>query len=292
MKDWSADILIERLQSLHREEPGDLAAMRSLLDSTASYLSPPADVAVLPTEVAQVAAEWLRPVDAQMDSAIVYLHGGGYVAGSCASHRHLAGALAKEAGVAVLLLDYRRAPEHPHPAAVEDAVAVLGALSSMKLALAGDSAGGGLAIMALQVLRDQGAGLPRCAVLMSPWLDLRLTGPNRAALAAVDPTLSVEALAMCAQLAQSGGASIEPLNGSLAGLPPVLIQAGSREILLDDAQALHRCIEAAGGRSELLVAPGMFHVYQAFVPRLPEARAGVARAAAFLRHHLQADALC
>lgn len=292
MKDWSAQILIERLQSLHRDGEGDLSAMRAMLDSTSGHLFPPSEVAVLPTRIAQVHAEWLKPPGARADWAIIYLHGGGYVAGSCASHRHIAGAVAAATGVDVLLPDYQLAPEHPHPAALDDVLAVVSALGARSLALVGDSAGGGLAIMALQALRDRGLALPCAAVVMSPWLDLTLSGQNQAALAAVDPTLSLASLRLCADLAQSGGVPIVPLGNSFAGLPPLLIQAGSREILLDDAQALHNAVRAAGGRSELAIAPGMFHVYQAFVPRLPEARAAIAQAAAFLCNALQEPARC
>jgi acetyl esterase/lipase len=242
-----------------------------------------------------VAAEWFTLEGAARDAAILYLHGGGYVVGSIRSHAGLTAQLARAANVRLLSLDYRLAPEHPHPAAVEDAVAAYRWLQGQGIApkrivIAGDSAGGGLTVATLLALRDAGDPLPAAAVCLSPWLDMELTGESIDARAADDPIVQRDALARYAAW-YLGGADprtplASPLHARLDGLPPLLIQVGTAETLLDDAIRFARRAQAAGIAVTLEPWEEMIHVWQFFAFTLPEGRQAIARIAEFIRQHI------
>ncbi|WP_432971964.1 alpha/beta hydrolase [Dactylosporangium sp. CA-233914] len=235
----------------------------------------PADAETVPAGAAS--GTWIRPPAAGRP-VLLYLHGGFYCIGSARTHRHLAGRLADLAGAACLVLDYRRAPEHPFPAAVTDALAavetVRAAAPDAPIVIAGDSAGAGLAVSVATRLRDDGARPPDLLVLFSPWADLTCSFGSHRELAAADPVLDTEdLLAMAARYA--GGADrrrpeLSPVLGDLAGLPPVLVQVGGQEVLLDDALTLVEGVRGAGGRAVLHHWPHMFHVWQWYHPILPE----------------------
>lgn len=203
------------------------------------------------------------------DRTILYLHGGGYVAGSCRTHRRVTAALARYGIARVVALDYRLAPEHPFPAALDDAVAAVLALLNTgvhprALALAGDSAGGGLVLATLLALRDRGVAPPGCAWLISPWTDL--TRP-----AGHDPSCPADPILTAASLARSAAAyadghdasdpSISPAYGDFRSLPPMLVQVGARELLIDDALAILRAAAVANVSATLQVLPDMTHSY-------------------------------
>jgi acetyl esterase/lipase len=223
---------------------------------------------------------------------ILYLHGGGYSVGSARSHRSLGKRLAAAARARVLLPDYRLAPEHVFPAAVEDAVAAYRWLLATgvrgeQIAVAGDSAGAGLTLALLVSLRDAGVPLPACAALLSPFADLECRGESYTTLASLDPIVSREmGLGM-------GGAYIgdrdpgdplaSPVHAALGGLPPLLIQVGSREVVLDDARALERNARDAGVPAKLDVWPGMIHVWHLFASELEEGQRAIEDVAAFVR---------
>jgi epsilon-lactone hydrolase len=290
ISDWSAAVLMNRLRAQKKPGPVDVDALRIALDSAPQLLTPPPDVKVKTVMIAGRPAEWLIPPNTPSNAAILYLHGGGFVAGGCTSHRYLASAIAQVSAMRTLVLEYRLAPEHPLPAGLIDSLAAWLALyhegiDLERSAIIGDSAGGGLTIAALQALRDDGRQMPPCAVLMSPWLDLAVTSDNARRLDAIDPSISVAALRELGALACKGGSGIAPLNCDLSGLPPILIQATTDEILCDDAHRLHAGVLAVGGRSELDLEAGLCHVYQSFTPRLAEARAAIARIAKFLQTH-------
>jgi acetyl esterase/lipase len=202
-----------------------------------------------------VKGEWARTNSSRSDAALLYLHGGGYLIGSPKSHRHMVGALSVESDLPVFSADYRLAPEHPFPAAVDDAAAAYKGLldagiPSARLAIAGDSAGGGLTIATLVALRERGLPLPACAAAISPWCDLSQGGEAYRARAKRDPIVSKDGLDNMAAAYLNGADPRTPLASpafaDLKGLPPLLIQVGTEEALYDDALTLKTRAEAAG----------------------------------------------
>ncbi|RJP34996.1 MAG: alpha/beta hydrolase [Actinobacteria bacterium] len=249
-------------------------------------------------DISGMPAEWAIPQDARDGQAILYLHGGAYVVGSIASHRMLVSQLAKEAGCRALAVEYRLAPENPFPAAVEDAVKVYEWLIARgykagNTVLAGDSAGGGLAVAAMLSLRDAGSPMPAAAMLLSPWTDMEVSG-DCVKNVRDDPMLSARALRREAAMYLGGEDPRHPLASpiyaELYGLPTMLIQAGTREILLDDARRLAERAREAGTEVELDVWEGMFHVWQFFAPLVPESNAAVAKLGRYAREKMAAGA--
>ena len=264
---------------------------RRMMEEWQAALPLPGEVKLEPASAAGVRAEWVLRPDSDADRAILYLHGGGYALGSIATHRFVMQAIGQAAGARVLGIDYRLAPENPFPAAVEDAVAAWGwivarGLDAGRCAIAGDSAGGGLALATLVALRDRGVPLPGAAALLSPWTDLAGTGASVQGKAAQDPMVTQVMLERMAAAYVAGGdlrdPLASPLYADLSGLPPILIQVGSAEILLDDSTRLAERARAAGVEAELEVWEDMVHVFQAF-PMLEEAGQAVGRIGEFVR---------
>jgi epsilon-lactone hydrolase len=240
-----------------------------------------------------LSGEWQIPPQAERGT-ILYLHGGGYIAGSAASFRPLSVGLARRSRRRVFSLDYRRAPEHRFPAALEDAVHAYRWLLGMgieprRLALAGDSAGGGLVIAALMRLRDTGVPLPAAGVCICPWTDLAATGEtlrtNNGRCASFLPATIPKYARVYLGDASDRDPYASPVFGDLSGLPPLLLQAASNELLLDDARRIHLQVEKAGGISELEVFDDLFHDWPILDGFLPEARLALEQAAAFLDEH-------
>jgi len=223
---------------------------------------------------------------------IVYLHGGGYILGSAATHKGIAGHLAKLTGCEVIVPDYRLAPEHPYPAAPEDAEAVFRALvkegkPAEKIAIAGDSAGGGLSLVLAMRLRDHGHPLPSSITCFSPWTDLtsqQLYSPE------CEPVLHASWVFKAAKMYAGEGAltnpMISPVFGDLKGLPPTLIQVGSQEILLNDATRLADAAKAAQVDATLEIYNGLWHVFQTHSAQLTRASDALVVAAKHIRRHL------
>lgn len=214
---------------------------------------------------------------------MLYLHGGGYVIGGLESHTAMATHIARASACDVLLIDYRLAPEHRFPAAVDDAVAAYRWLLEQgtdpgTLVIGGDSAGGGLTVATLLRLREEGAPLPAAAVVISPWADLELAETSREG-ADADPMVDVVSLRWMRDLymgdADPRDPCATPLNGELHGLPPILVQVGEHEILLSDSRRLAASIRRAGGEVELQEWPGMVHVWHFFAGAVPEADSAV-----------------
>ncbi len=235
----------------------------------------------------------LRFAPAQPDPrrVLLYLHGGAYVFGSPRTHRALCSHLARACRATVYALDYRKAPEHPAPAAGEDALRALRAVAERHpdsaLVLAGDSAGAGLVLATLFALRDAGQPLPACAYLICPWGDLRLENDSLRRNRANEPLLTRDNLALCAEYYAAGtdlGApSLSPALGDYRGLPPLYIQAAGNDILLDDARQIAQAAREAGTPVKVEVFADMFHDFQTLPDWLPEARRALMLAGAWIK---------
>jgi acetyl esterase/lipase len=271
--------------------PPTLEESRAGFEAMISGFTVPADVRVVPVQAGSVPAAWVSTPGARDDGALLYLHGGGYILGSIRTHTELCGRLARATGLRVLPIDYRLAPEHRHPAAVEDAVAawrwlLAQGVDASRCAIAGDSAGGGLALATLVALRAEGLPLPACAVCLSPFTNLSAERPDEAN---GDPLLTPEAIQMMAAAYLQGAdpkqPTASPVFADLAGLPPLLIQVGTRERLLPDSLRVAERARAAGVDVTLERGEGLIHVWHLFGPEMPEAREAVARIGAFVRKH-------
>ena len=259
----------------------------------------PEDVRREPVTANGVPAEWIVAPGAMEERVILYFHGGGYCFGSINSHGRLVARLSRAAQARGFAVDYRLAPEHPFPAAVEDATTayrwlLATGVSPDRIVIAGDSAGGGLTVATLVALRYMGAPLPAAGVCLSPWVDLECIGPSMTIKAAEDPVLRPEDLATLAS-AYLGGADpgtplAAPLYADLRGLPPLLIHVGTAEVLLDDATRLTERARAAGVKVTLEVWSEMIHVWHVFAAMLPEGAQAIERIGAFIRSQTGAPA--
>ena len=226
-----------------------------------------------------IQAEWLIPSGANSEKVILYLHGGGYVTGSIEDHRMMCGLLANATGTKVLIPEYRLAPEHPFPAALDDALKVYQWLldqgySSANMIIAGDSAGGGLSIATVLALKEKSGSLPAAVVCLSPWADLALTGQSHTTKAKAEAILNKDVLhewALCyTDESNLTNPLVSPIHGDFHGFPPLLIQVGSEEILLDDSTLLAEKAKSAGVDVTLKIWDGMWHVWQALGDLIPE----------------------
>jgi len=275
-------------------EPLDIPRLRSEMEAMTAMSVMPEGSLVEPVAAAHVPAEWLQGPDADESRVLLYLHGGGYLLGSIATHRSLAARIAAAAGIRALIIDYRLAPEHPFPAALEDAVAAYDYLLDQgyapeRVAIGGDSAGGGLAIATLISLRDSGRPLPGATIALSPWTDLEATGESMQTRA--DPMLgSTDDLRATASLYLDGAdprtPTASPLYADLAGLPAIAIQVGTAEKLLDDSTRLAERIRSVGGQVELEVFEDLIHVFQSLAPHVPESLEAIDKLGSFLKRHL------
>ena len=277
-----------------RPRPEGWAERRRRIEEVAGIDPLPAGVTVTPTEIAGRPAAWSEAPGADPTRVLLFLHGGGYCSGSLRSHRTMAAWIARSAGMRVLALDYRLAPEYPFPAGLEDAQAAFRALAAQglapeRIAVGGDSAGGGMSLALALGLKASGEALPGCLWLASPWVDLALTGASLEGKDAVDPLLHRGYLDELAAAYVGAGDRRAPLvsplyarAADLAGLPPVLIQVGSSETLLDDAVRMAGALGGAGVPVTLEVWPEMIHAFVLWSARRASGRAAAARAGAFL----------
>ena len=241
-----------------------------------------------------VKVEWIVPDGAASAPVLFHLHGGGYVMGAPAGSRAFTTEFALRTKARVVSIDYRLAPEHPYPAAVDDAVAAYGALlatgiSPKRIAIGGESAGGGLTVAALLAARDKGLAMPACAYAISPWTDLNCEARTFDTKAAVDPLLTRKSLKDMGDAYIAAGDPRAPYAspnfGDLKGLPPLLIHVGSEEVLLDDSVVLHRRAKAAGVDSTIRIAEPMIHVWHMFHAILPEGGAAIGEIVDFVTAH-------
>jgi acetyl esterase/lipase len=290
-----ADIAAIRALLSGRPRPNGVAERRQRLDEFGGSLGVPQDARLEPVEIGGVPAEWSTTPEADVSCAVLYLHGGGYMAGSIASHRYVAVEIGRAARARTLALGYRLAPEHPYPAQLEDTLAAWQYLRDQgfapeKIAVGGDSAGGNLTLALLLALRARGQKLPCCGWLISPGSDLTASGVTMLTKADVDPMIQrpylLELAGAFAGGKDLGDPSISPQHADLIGLPPLLIQVGSAETLLDDAVQLAGRAGAAGVAVTLEVWPDMIHAFPMFFPRVAASRRATAGAGAFMRQHL------
>jgi acetyl esterase/lipase len=273
----------------------DVSEQRRLLRELTSAQPLPAGVTVTAAALGGVPAAEITIDGIEPRHVVLYFHGGVYVLGDAFAAAGLAAQVGRRTRATVISVDYRLAPEHPYPAAVDDALAAYQALlqggtAPADIALAGESAGGGLAVATLVSARDHGLPLPAAAYLMSPYADLTLAGTTMDTKRAADPLLSRENLqARIPDYTAGHDAAlglISPVFADLSGLPPLIIQAGTHEVLLDDAVRLARQAAAADVAVTLDITPRVPHVFQAYYPILDEAAAALDRAGQFLSAHL------
>jgi len=286
---------LESLMNMLRSGGPELAAppaqARENFEAMLAGIPIPEDVVFETATLGDVPVRWSSTPGASKDRVLLYLHGGAYMVGSTLGYRPLFSALARAAAVRGLALDYRLAPENPFPAAVEDAVSGYRALldqgiAPSSIAIAGDSAGGALTVAMLVAARDAGLPMPAAAVALSPWADLECTGESMSTKAAEDPSLNREGLVAMAGVYLNGASPraplASPIYANLAGLPPLLIQVGSAEVLLDDATTLAAKAGEADVAVQLEVWPRMPHVWHVFAHMLSEGRDAIAAAGAFV----------
>jgi monoterpene epsilon-lactone hydrolase len=278
-----------------RPRPVGWAQRRERLDAVGATSPIAADIRLEPVDAVGVPAEWSLAPGSDPSRVLLFLHGGGYCSGSITSHRGMVTEIGRAAGVRTLAVGYRLAPEHPFPAGLADALGVYCFLLDQgiapgKIAIAGDSAGGGMSLTVMTSLRSTGKPLPGCAWLVSPWVDLQMTGASMTKKADVDPLIQkpyLEELA-AAYLAGTDPADprVSPLHADLTGLPPLLIQVGSAETLLDDAVRIARRAGVADVPVSLEIWPHMIHAWHLWAAQLEDGRRAIASAAAFIRARL------
>ena len=292
MSQAQLDAVIDLLTSRESPENPTLEDSRERWRQLARAIGGDTAASVLRVDADGVPAELVSSGEASSGRAILYLHGGGYVIGSPATHRELARRLSVAADADVLAIDYRLAPENPFPAAVEDAVSAYRWLVGQGcdpagVAIAGDSAGGGLTVATLVSLRDQGLPLPACGVCLSPWVDMEGIGDSMTSRAALDPMVQREGLVGMAETYLGGADSrtplAAPLYADLHGLPPLLIQVGTSETLYDDATRLSTRAEAAGVETCFESWDEMIHVWHLFAPMLDDGQRAIERIGEFVR---------
>ena len=272
-----------------------LAEMRANMEA---HSFPATDAAsVTPVDANGVPGEWVVVAESDPNRRVLYFHGGGYVFGSPTTHRRLCEDIARAAGCAVLNLDYRLAPEHPFPAAVDDAIEGLkfiqsngpdGAGAAESTFVAGDSAGGGLTLATLLAARDQGIELPDAAIAISAWTDLAITGESVTSLSDDDPQKSSVPMLEGLAVQYLGGANAEdplasPLYADYTGLPPLLLQVGGAEMLLSDTTRAAERARSAGVNVVEEVWDEMFHVWHLCAPMLPEGKQAIGRIGEWIR---------
>ena len=289
---------LERLEAMLRARPASLSIeqRRAASDALGDLFPLAADVRVEQVEALGVPAEWTSTPVADTGGVILYLHGGGYVWGSLKSHRHLVSEVGRAATMRTLALDYRRAPEFPFPQALQDAVSgyrflLDSGFEPRQIAVAGDSAGAGLAVSLLVRLKELSMQQPACALLLSPWADMTATADSYSRNAQRDPVLNREIMQFLAEQYLGKRPRETPLASpvlaDLSGIAPLTIFAGATEALLDDAIALTRAAGLADVSVRLEIWPKMFHIWPNYHQVLAQGRQGVARAGRLLREAVE-----
>lgn len=288
MSQHELDKVHAELLARRANPPASLAEARDGYDLLCKRFQPPAHCSLAASELKGVPVQVVTPP--MSTRVLLYAHGGGFMVGSAEGFAGVAGTLATASSATAYVLDYRRAPEHPYPAAEDDVLTAYEALlqthNAADVVLVGDSAGAHLIVRSLIKAKANGAPLPRCVVLLSPWVDLTLSGESVQTKASIDPFLSPEKLKASAStyLAEATHNPSTILKEDLSGLPSLMIQVGENEILLDDACRLARAAGTAGVKVTLEIWPRMFHVWHLFAPVLTEGREALVSAANFINN--------
>ncbi|MGC1678659.1 MAG: alpha/beta hydrolase [Candidatus Binataceae bacterium] len=294
MSKQQLDSLIQMLKAQPIDPDASIEKTRAGFEQMTVMLPVEADVKCEPVSAGGVKAEWIAAPGADAGRAILYLHGGGYVIGSINTHRAMAGRISRAAKARVLLIDYRLAPEHPFPAAVEDSVAAYRYMLAQgirpgRIAIAGDSAGGGLTIAALVAIKEAKLPMPAAGAGLSPWVDLEGIGESMTSKAKADPIVQKDGLLQMAAAYLHGkdprSPLAAPLYADLSGLPPLLIQVGTAETLLDDSTRLAERARKSGVNVTLEPWEDMVHVWQVFAPMLDEGQQAIDKIGAFVLKH-------
>ncbi len=284
--------VLEMIRAVPRDPTAEVGRMRGAMEKVSERVA--RDVKCEPVSAGGVPAEWIVPPGAADDRVILYLHGGGYVMGSINTHRAMVARIARASQAKALAIDYRMAPEHPFPAAVDDATAAYRWLLAQgykpgKIVISGDSAGGGLTLATLIALRDAGTPLPAAGVPISAWADLEGTGASIKTRAATDPMVDLPGLSRMAKLYAGDhdmkNPLLSPIHADYRGLPPMLLQVGDAEILLDDSTRVADKAKAAGVKVELEAWDDMFHVWHVFAKILPEGQQAIDRIGSYVIEH-------
>jgi acetyl esterase/lipase len=293
VRDYGVDDIRALLAAKPR--PVGWAERRARIEEVGAVWPVAPDIALTSLSIGGVAAEWSAAPAADKTRALLFFHGGGYCSGSLVSHRRMATEAGRAARAPTLAVAYRLAPEHPFPAACDDALAAWRHLrgqgiEASRIAVAGDSAGGGLTLALAMRLRDMGEALPGCLWLCSPWTDLTMSGATLATKDAVDPLIHKAYLEELADAYAAGGVDrrdprVSPLFGNLAGLPPMLVQVGSHETLLSDSTRLAEAAGVADVSVWLEIWPRMIHAWQLWNARLDDGRRALIRAGRFIAAH-------
>lgn len=292
----ASEIDVIRTLLSSKPRPQGWAARRARIEEVGSVWPVAADIELTGIEFGGLAGEWSLAPEGEKDCVLLYFHGGGYCSGSLRSHRRLVSEAGRAAGMRTLAVDYRLAPEHPFPAALDDALSAWRFLQAQgiapaRIAIGGDSAGGGLTIALINRLRAAGEDEPACAWLMSPWTDLTMSGASLASKDAVDPLIHKDYLEELAQAYLPRGFDrkdprVSPLYAGLRGFPPTLVQVGSDETLLDDSVRFAGAAGAADVTVTLEIWPHMIHAWPMWNAHLEAGRLALAHAGTFMRRHI------
>jgi monoterpene epsilon-lactone hydrolase len=284
--------ILKHLKSMPTFDEIGIKRYRTLLEVSARAFKLDKDIKFQPVNINGIKGERIIPEDVSSNKTILFLHGGGFVAGSIDSHRDLCSRIAKASNTEVLIINYRLAPEHPFPEGLEDALTAYKWLLSNQIlpdqiALAGDSAGGGLTLALLAKIKNLNLPMPCAAVFFSPWVDLENKNKSIIDNEDDDPMLDKRMLDQTARLYSSNqditNPFISPINNDLSGLCPILIHVGENEVLLDDALIFEKKARNAGVKTSIEVFENMFHVFQYFARYLPIARESIEKAGKFIQ---------
>ena len=286
-------IILKHLKSHPTFESIGIESYRNLLEKSAMAFKPDKSIKLKPLLIKTIEAQWLLPPQPNEKRIIMYVHGGGYIAGSMNSHRDLASRIAIASDAKVLIFNYRLAPEHPFPYGLTDVKAVYQWLTenfkdTEKISLVADSAGAGLTLALLSELLIKGYPLPACSVLISPWIDLECKNNSHTTHQDKDPMLSQHILKNTARLYTDKDLSdpmISPINSEFSGISPMLIQVGEHEVLVDDSKILTKKLNKSGTTVQLEIWDEMFHVWHYFAKYLSEGRQAIQHIGDFIKKY-------
>ena len=285
--------IFKQLRSRPTFESVGIEQYRTLLEKSALAFKPDKSIKIEPFNINAIEAQWLLPLHHNKKRIILFIHGGGYIAGSINSHKDLASRIAIASDAKVLIFNYRLAPEHPFPKGLTDVRTVYKWLinnlpDTHKISLVADSAGAGLALTLLSGLLIESRPLPVCSVLISPWIDLECKNKSHVENQGKDPMLSQSILKKTARLYTDKDLSnplISPINSEFSGISPLLIQTGEHEVLVDDSKILSKKLDEAGATVQLEIWEEMFHVWHYFAKYLSEGRQAIKHIGDFIKKY-------